>query len=58
MLFRSKNQFAPNEYRSTWSESKGTGYPADKPAWMAVWLMIIADNTMHLLINTAAVVWL
>lgn len=53
-----KNQLAPNEYRSTWAESKGTGYPADKPAWMAVWLMIIADNTMHLLINTAAVVWL
>ena len=53
-----KNQAAPKAFRSTWAESKGTGYPAEKPPWMAVWLMIIADNTMHLLINTAAVVWL
>lgn len=53
-----KNQAAPKAYRSAWAESKGTGYPADKPAWMAVWLMIIADNTMHLIINAAAVLWL
>lgn len=53
-----KNQMAPEAFRSSWDESKGTGYPSEKPAWMAVWLMIIADNTMHLLINTAAVLWL
>lgn len=53
-----KNQAAPKSHRSAWADCKGTGYGADKPPWMAVWLMIITDNTMHLLINTAAVVWL
>jgi hypothetical protein len=27
------------------------GYPEETPAWLTVWLMIITDNTMHLLIN-------
>lgn len=53
-----KNQVAPKAYRSAWDECRGTGYPADKPPFMAVWLMIIADNTVHLLINTAAILWL
>ena len=35
-----------------------TGYPADKPPWLAVWLLIIADNTMHVAINGAALRWL
>lgn len=41
-----------------WSECVGTGYPADRPAWLATWLMIIVDNTMHVLINGAALRWL
>ena len=53
-----KNLIAPKAYRDRWADAKATGYGPDKPAWMAVWLMIITDNTMHLLINTAAVVWL
>ena len=53
-----KNQVAPKKFRSTWEESKVTGYTADKPAWMAVWLMIITDNTLHLVINTLAVLLL
>lgn len=53
-----KNQIAPASYRSPWGDCKATGYPAEKPVWMAVWLMIITDNTMHLLINTASVFWL
>jgi hypothetical protein len=28
-----------------------TGYPDDTPPWLAVWLLIIADNTLHLLCN-------
>ncbi len=28
-----------------------TGYPDDVPPWLAVWLLIVADNTIHLLIN-------
>jgi len=52
-----KNQLAPRgPYRP--AERTATGYPADTPPWLSVWLMIIADNTLHLLINTAAVVWL
>lgn len=35
-----------------------TGYPADKPAWLAVWLLIIADNAMHIAINGAALRYL
>lgn len=35
-----------------------TGYPQDRPAWLAMWLLIIADNTMHLAINYAALRWL
>jgi hypothetical protein len=39
-----------------WSECKATGYPPDTPPWLAVWLMIIADNTIHVLINSAVIV--
>jgi Protein of unknown function (DUF3307) len=53
-----KNQVAPAAFRSKWADCKATGYTPDKPAWMAVWLMIIADNTIHLMINSAAIAWL
>lgn len=53
-----KNQIGPKSSRFPWSSAKATGYPADTPPWLSVWLMIIADNTIHLLINTAAVLWL
>ena len=54
-----KNQFAPRAFRPSWAEGKANaGYTTDTPAWLSVWLLIIADNTIHLLINTAAVVWL
>lgn len=32
-----------------------TGYPDDVPAWLSVWLLIIADNTLHILINGVAI---
>ena len=35
-----------------------TGYPEGTPDWMAVWLLIIADNIMHVAINGAALKWL
>lgn len=41
----------------SWSECSGTGYPPDTPPWLAVWLLIIADNTIHILINSAAIWW-
>ncbi|MFE9064948.1 DUF3307 domain-containing protein [Streptomyces violaceusniger] len=53
-----KNLLAPKEHRYPWSECAATGYYKDCPVWMAVWLMIIADNTMHLAINASAVMWL
>lgn len=53
-----KNFAAPKSYWHPWSECSGTGYHKDRPPWMAVWLMIIADNTIHLLINVAAVRYL
>jgi hypothetical protein len=53
-----KNFTAPRGWWHPWSECSGTGYHKDRPPWMAVWLMIIADNTIHLLINVAAVRYL
>jgi len=34
-----------------WSDCQVTGYPSDRPLWMTVWLMIVADNILHLSIN-------
>lgn len=41
-----------------WADASVTGYHKDKPMWLAVWLLIAADNTMHLAINYAALRWL
>lgn len=41
-----------------WSMCTKTGYPPDRPEWLTVWLLIIADNTMHLAINYASLRWL
>jgi hypothetical protein len=41
-----------------WSECSATGYPPDRPDFLAVWLLIIADNILHVLINGAALRWL
>lgn len=47
-----KNQAAPETYRYPWRDGKATGYDVlTKPDWMAVWLMIVADNTLHVTIN-------
>lgn len=47
-------------YRPTlpWRYCTATGYPPDRPAWLAVWLMIAADNTLHLAINHMALRYL
>lgn len=35
-----------------------TGYRDDVPPWLSVWLLIIADNTIHLICNGIALaVW-
>lgn len=53
-----KNFMAPRSYWYPWKECSGTGYHESRPAWLAVWLMIIADNTMHLICNYLAIRWL
>jgi hypothetical protein len=53
-----KNQLAPAPARPRWADASATGYPAETPAWLAVWLLIAADNTLHLIINYASVRWL
>lgn len=42
-------------WRWPWAVCSGTGYHESKPPWMSVWLMIIADNTLHLICNGIAV---
>lgn len=32
-----------------------TGYDENVPAWLSVWLLIIADNTLHIVINGLAI---
>lgn len=38
-----------------WVDCEATGYYKDVPPWMSVWLLIIADNTLHILINGFAI---
>lgn len=40
--------------RYSWEQCRATGYPAQTPPWLAVWLLIIADNIMHITINGLA----
>jgi Protein of unknown function (DUF3307) len=41
-----------------WRACSKTGYPPDRPDWLAVWLLIVADNTIHLSLNYIAIRWL
>ena len=61
-----KNFFAPPqtykpcfaEWWFHWEDCAATGYHKDRPAWMSVWLLIIADNTMHVICNGIALMYL
>lgn len=35
-----------------------TGYTDDVPPWMAVWLLIAADNILHVICNALAIAYL
>ncbi|MCK6440357.1 MAG: DUF3307 domain-containing protein [Planctomycetes bacterium] len=39
-------------------EPTATGYDDNVPPWLSVWLLIIADNTLHLICNGIALAWL
>ena len=41
-----------------WAECRETGYHSSLPVWLAVWLNIVADNTLHLICNYCALRWL
>lgn len=54
-----KNFIAPPGSNAPWSEcAKTFGYPPDRPVWLAMWLMVIADNIIHVAINGAALKYL
>lgn len=42
----------------TFAECKATGYPPNSPVWLATWLLIIADNILHVAINGIALKYL
>lgn len=41
-----------------WAACSSTGYGPDVPPWLAVWLLIIADNVLHVLCNGLALRYL
>lgn len=47
-----------NQPKLKWENARETGFHYGTPPWLAVWLMIIVDNTMHLAINYSALRWL
>lgn len=46
-----KNFLSPPNAWKPWRECVATGYHESRPAWLSVWLLIIADNVMHVLCN-------
>jgi hypothetical protein len=54
-----KNFLAPRSgWPKPWAECSGTGYDKDKAPFMAVWLMIITDQILHVLCNAFALRYL
>ncbi len=49
-----KNFLAPRSAWPQWSRCSRTGYDESLPPFLAVWLFIIADNTLHLICNALA----
>lgn len=41
-----------------WVSCQKTGYTPSTPDYMAIWLMIIVDNLMHITCNATALYWL
>lgn len=49
-----KNLMAPRSEWESWDVCRATGYHPSRPDFLTVWLLIIADNTIHLTINALA----
>lgn len=58
VVFAKNVIFSPASKRPQWSRCSNTGYDCDSPPWLSVWLLIIADNVIHVCINGAALRWL
>ena len=43
---------------ASWSECRENGFGPSVPPYLSAWLLIIVDNTMHILINAAAIRYL
>ena len=54
-LVWAKNWLGPNK---PWSECSRTGYADELPPWLSTWLLFIADNICHLVINGLALKYL
>jgi len=53
-----KNFLCPPGTAHRWAYRYGTGYPPSVPPYLAVWLLIICDNVMHLICNALALRYL
>jgi len=51
-----KNWLSPQ--RHPWAECSVTGFHNSMPEWLAVWLMIVSDATIHLICNYCSLRWL
>ena len=40
-----------------WAQVGPSGYPKEVPIWLSTWLLIIVDNTIHLICNYLALAW-
>jgi hypothetical protein len=49
-----KDTSTPSGEMWFWTDTTATGYPEETPDWLAVWLLIITDNIMHITINALA----
>ena len=53
---RATNRRSPQSHR--WAQCSATGFHQNVPEWLATWLMIIIDATLHLICNYCALRWL
>ena len=55
-LIWAKNLVGPRHH--PWRECSETGFHKSTPEWLAIWLMIVVDGTLHLACNYCALRWL
>lgn len=49
---------SPGGSKPSWDVCSFTGFSPGRPIWLTMWLLIIVDNTLHLIINALAIRWL